>query len=56
MNEIVGTLVDPSGTQPPLPGGGIDVRIGNAVEDRPDFAWMSWTDWLRIYPQLSGRG
>jgi glycine/D-amino acid oxidase-like deaminating enzyme len=56
MNEIVGTLVDPSGSQPPLPGGGINVRVGNAVEDRPDFAWMSWNDWLRIYPQLSGAG
>lgn len=53
MNEIVGELVDPSGSQPPLPGGGARVRVGNAVEDRPDFMWMGWDEWLRTYPQLS---
>jgi glycine/D-amino acid oxidase-like deaminating enzyme len=51
--EIVGGLVDPSGSQPALPDGGAGVRVGNAVEDRPDFVWMGWGEWLRKYPQLS---
>ena len=55
MSEIVGELVDPSGSQPPLPGGGARVRVGNAVEDRPDFVWMGWDEWLRSYPQLSAQ-
>jgi hypothetical protein len=50
--EIVGGLVDPSGSQPPLPRGGAGVRIGSAVEDRPDFVWMGWEQWLHEYPQL----
>jgi len=53
MSDIVGGLVDPSGSQPALPGGGAGVRVGNAVEDRPDFVWMGWDEWLRNYPQLS---
>jgi FAD dependent oxidoreductase len=53
MCEIVGGLVDPSGDQPALPGGGAGVRVGSAVEDRPDFVWMGWDEWLRKYPQLS---
>jgi hypothetical protein len=53
MCEIVGELVDPSGNQPALPGGGAGARVGNAVEDRPDFVWMGWDEWLRKYPQLS---
>jgi glycine/D-amino acid oxidase-like deaminating enzyme len=53
MCEIVGELVDPSGNQPALPGGGAGVRVGDAVEDRPDFVWMGWDEWLRKYPQLS---
>jgi glycine/D-amino acid oxidase-like deaminating enzyme len=53
MCEIVGELVDPNGNQPALPGGGAGVRVGNAVEDRPDFVWMGWEDWLGKYPQLS---
>jgi glycine/D-amino acid oxidase-like deaminating enzyme len=53
MCEIVGGLVDPGGSQPPLTGGGVDVRVGSAVEDRPDFVWMRWDEWLRKYPQLS---
>jgi hypothetical protein len=53
MCEMVGGLVDPSGNQPALPGGGAGVRVGNAVEDRPDFVWMGWHEWLRKYPQLS---
>ena len=53
MCEIVGGLVDAGGSQPPLTGGGVDVRVGSAVEDRPDFVWMGWDEWLRKYPQLS---
>ena len=26
-----------------------------AVEDRADFAWMGWTEWLREYPRISGQ-
>jgi hypothetical protein len=52
--EIVSGLVDPRGSQPPLPGGGAGVRVGSAVEDRPDFVWMGWNEWLREYPQISG--
>ena len=55
MSDIVGGLVDPSGTQPRLPGGGVGVRVGSAVEDRPGFVWMGWDEWLRNYPQLSDR-
>lgn len=54
VTELLAGLVDPDGSQPPLPSGGIGVRVGSAVEDRPDFAWMSWTDWVRAYPQLAG--
>jgi hypothetical protein len=55
VGEIVGGLVDPSGSQPPLPAGGIGVRVGNAVEDRSDFVWMGWNEWLREYPQISSQ-
>jgi glycine/D-amino acid oxidase-like deaminating enzyme len=51
--EIVGGLIDPGGSQPSLPGGGAGVRVGSAVEDRPDFVWLGWDDWSRKYPQLS---
>jgi hypothetical protein len=51
--EIVGGLVDPGGDQPALTGGGADVRVGEAVEDRTDFVWMSWEEWSRKYPQLA---
>jgi glycine/D-amino acid oxidase-like deaminating enzyme len=51
--EIVGGLVDPRGSQPRLTGGGLGVRVGSAVEDRPDFVWLGWDKWLRKYPQLS---
>jgi glycine/D-amino acid oxidase-like deaminating enzyme len=51
--EIVGGLVDPSGDQRELPGGGADVQVGNVVEDRPDFVWMGWDAWSRKYPQLT---
>jgi glycine/D-amino acid oxidase-like deaminating enzyme len=50
--EIVGGLVDPNGSRLPLPRGGVDVRVGNVVEDRPDFEWMRWDEWSRKYPQL----
>ena len=49
--EIVGGLADPSGSQPAVPGGGAGIVVGDAVEDRPDFVWMSWDEWSRIYPQ-----
>jgi hypothetical protein len=55
MGDIVGGLVDPSGSQPPLPGGGAVVRVGSAVEDRPDYVWMGWHEWLRKYPQISAQ-
>jgi glycine/D-amino acid oxidase-like deaminating enzyme len=55
MCEIVGGLVDPSGNQTAVPGGGVGVRVGDAVEDRPDFVWMAWDEWLRKYPQLSAQ-
>ena len=51
MCEIVGGLVKPSGNQPALPGGGDSVRVGNAVEDRPDFVWMGWEEWSRKFPR-----
>jgi hypothetical protein len=53
MCEIVSGLVDPGGSQAPLPGAGTGVQAGNAVEDRPDFVWMGWDRWLQKYPQLS---
>jgi hypothetical protein len=53
ISEIVGGLVEPAGAQPSLPGGGVGVRAGSAVEDRPDFAWVDWSEWLRTYPQLA---
>jgi len=56
LRDIVGALVDPSGRQPDLPGGGEDVRVGRVVEDREGFAWMSWDEWLRTYPDISGPG
>jgi hypothetical protein len=51
--EIVGGLVDPSGGERPLPGGGAGVHVGHPVEDRPDFVWMGWDEWSRKYPQPS---
>lgn len=53
MSDIVSRLVDPSASPAHLPAGGLGVRVGNAVEDRPDFVWMSWENWVRTYPQLS---
>jgi glycine/D-amino acid oxidase-like deaminating enzyme len=53
ISEIVGRMIDPSGSQPSLPGGGVGVRVGDAVEDRPDFMWMGWEEWSRNYPQLA---
>ena len=53
LGDIVGGLVDPSGSQHALPGGGVGVHVGDAVEDRPDFSWTGWDEWLGKYPQLS---
>ena len=53
--ELVGGFVDPSGNQPALPGGGAGVRVGDPVEDRPNFVWMGWEEWSQKYPQLSVR-
>jgi hypothetical protein len=53
MTNILGGLVDPSGSQPPVPGGGDGVRVGQAVEDRPDFVWAGWDEWLQRYPELA---
>jgi hypothetical protein len=50
VSEIIGGLFTPSGTRSPLPAGGVGVRVGSAVEDEPDFAWMNWNDWVRTYP------
>lgn len=53
MAEIVGRLVEPSGSQAPLPGGGAGVQVGDSVEDRPDFVWMGWDEWVRKYPLVT---
>jgi hypothetical protein len=53
LYEIVGGLVGPRGSQQPLTGGGLGVGVGSAIEDRPDFVWMGWDEWLRKYPELS---
>jgi hypothetical protein len=53
IQELVGGLAEPGGGQSPLPGAGADVRVGSAVEDRPDFEWMGWDGWSRKYPELS---
>lgn len=45
--HLVRGLADPSGTQPALPHGGIGVRAGRVVEDRPDFVWSSWSVWTQ---------
>jgi hypothetical protein len=31
------------------------MRVGDAVEDRPDFIWMGWEEWLRNYPQMANQ-
>lgn len=53
--EIVGELMAPNGSQPPLLGDRAGVRVGKVIEDRPDFKWMRWDEWSRQYPQLSVR-
>jgi hypothetical protein len=53
LGDIVRGLVEPSGSQPALPGGGLGVRVGDVVEDRLDFSWMAWAEWLKKYPQIS---
>ena len=51
--EIVGGLVDPSHSQTALAGGGVGMRVGDPVEDRSDFVWMGWNEWVSKYPQFS---
>jgi hypothetical protein len=53
LNGLVGAMVEPSGDRPSLPEGGAGVQVGNAVEDRPDFVWMGWDEWVQNYPQLA---
>jgi hypothetical protein len=53
ITDLMGGLVEPSGSQVPVPGGGVGVQVGRAVEDRPDFEWVSWDAWMRRFPQLS---
>jgi hypothetical protein len=55
ISAIVEGLVDPSGDQRELPGGGVGVQVGDAVEDRPDFLWMGWDEWSRKFPLLPVR-
>ena len=45
LSDLVGGLVDPSNSRPELPGGGVGVKVGDVVEDRPDFSWMGWDEW-----------
>jgi glycine/D-amino acid oxidase-like deaminating enzyme len=47
--EILGGLIVPTGAQRALPGGGVGVRVGDPVEDRPDFKWMGLRDWSEKY-------
>jgi hypothetical protein len=56
VSELVGELVEPSGTHPPLPAGGAGVRVGMPVEDRDDFLWMGKEDWMRKYPPTGVAG
>ena len=53
--EIVGRLADPSGAQAPLPRGGIGLRVGVPVEDRPEFVWMGFEEWSRSFVPASSR-
>lgn len=50
VSAIVGGLVAPSGDQPELPGASSGVRVGEVVEDRPGFVWMSWGEWSQKFP------
>jgi len=47
IGDIVSELSDPSGAQAPVPGAGIGVQTGFAVEDRPEFPWLSLQQWLQ---------
>jgi hypothetical protein len=49
--EIIDDLVEPSGTQPALPVGGVCVQVGSVVEDRPDFAWQTFAEFAKTYLQ-----
>jgi hypothetical protein len=39
-----------------LPGGGVGIRVGSPVEDRPGFAWMTWPEWQRLMGRRGGTG
>jgi glycine/D-amino acid oxidase-like deaminating enzyme len=43
--ECLRGIADPGGDQPALPGGGDGVQAGQPVEDRPGFAWRTWSEW-----------
>jgi hypothetical protein len=47
--EFLTGLVDPNGSQSPIPRGGAGVHAGSVVEDRPDFEWMTWARWWRSF-------
>lgn len=44
---LLRSLAVPSRAQPALPGAGQGVRVGGPVEDRPEFVWRPWQEWLR---------
>src|SRR5207302_3541344 len=48
VGEIVSSLIDPSGRQSLVPGGGVGVEVGAVVEDRPSFAWLTPRQWMRM--------
>jgi glycine/D-amino acid oxidase-like deaminating enzyme len=43
--KLLTGLVDPNGSQSPIPCGGVGVQVGSVVEGRPDFEWMTWARW-----------
>jgi glycine/D-amino acid oxidase-like deaminating enzyme len=48
---LVRGLGAPSHAEPALTGAGHGVRVGSPVEDRSEFVWQSWEDWLRSLAQ-----
>jgi FAD dependent oxidoreductase len=53
--EIVGKVADPSAAQPPLPRGGMGLRVGIPVEDRQEFVWMGFEEWSRSFVPAASR-
>jgi glycine/D-amino acid oxidase-like deaminating enzyme len=47
--KLLTGLVNPNGSQSPIPYGGAGVHVGSVVEDRPDFEWMTWARWWRSF-------